>query len=197
MSLKDNLMGFIREVMELRTRTQEEIREIQRDERYTQEHKDQLVQKAKEAFAANADTIAVNARGQIDKARKGFQQSQDSTAKNRLSPDRAQAFRTAIQMIELAGKALSAGDLRELAEPFAEDPIAMAAIRGLVDRNGLDGEQLPFVPSSNPDGPLDTAWGIINSAASKPLDQDVSMSAAVGLSLIEQMPASVFEVVSA
>lgn len=197
MSLKDNLMGFIREIMELRTRTQEEIREIQRDERYTQEHKDQLIQKAKEAFAANADTIAANARGQIDQAKKGFQQSQDSTAKNRLSPDRAQAFQAAIRMIELAGKALSAGDLRELAEPFAEDPIAMAAIRGLVDRNGLDGEQLPFVPSSNPDGPLDTAWGIINSATSKPLDQDISLSAAVGLAHIEQMPASVFEVVSA
>lgn len=197
MSLKDNLMGFIREIMELRTHAQDEIREIQRDERYAQEHKDQLIQKVKEAFTISADAIAGTARAQIDQARQGFQQSQDTAAKNRLSPDRAQAFRTIIQMIELAGKALSAGDLRELAEPFAEDPIAMAAIRGLVSREGLNDEQLPFVSSSNPDGPLDTAWSAIVSAASKPLDQDISLSVAVGLAHIDQMPASVFEVVSA
>lgn len=116
-------------------------------------------------------------------------------------PGTREEAENALLFWELKRKCLEARilqtDPNDDSEPFAEDPIAMAAIRGLVDRNGLDGEQLPFVPSSNPDGPLDTAWGIINSAASKPLDQDISLSAAVGLAHIEQMPASVFEVVSA
>ena len=193
MSLKNDLMGILRELMELRSGAQEKIREIQKDERYTQEHKEQLIQEAKAAYTASADAIAGNARAKVDQARKGFQQGQDSIAKNRLSPDRAQAFQTAIRMIELAGKALSAGDLRELAEPFAEDPIALAAIRGLVSRAGLDGEQLPFASSANQGGPLDTAWSAINSTASASLDQDITLSAAVGLAQLEQMPASVFE----
>ena len=193
MSLKNDLMGILRELMELRSVAQEKIREIQRDERYTQEHKEQLIQEAKQAFTASADAIAGNAKAKVDQARKGFQQGQDSIAKNRLSPDRAQAFQTAIRMIELAGKALSAGDLRELAEPFAEDPIALAAIHGLVSRAGLNGEQLPFAPSTNQGGPLDTAWSAINSAASASLDQDITLSVAVGLAQLEQMPASVFE----
>ena len=193
MSLKNDLMGILRELMELRSGAQEKIREIQRDERYTQEHKEQLIQEAKAAYTASADAIAGNAKAKVDQARKGFQQGQDSIAKNRLSPDRAQAFQTAIRMIELAGKALSAGDLRELAEPFAEDPIALAAIRGLVSRAGLDGEQLPFASSANQGGPLDTAWSAINSAASASLDQDITLNVAVGLAQLEQMPASVFE----
>ena len=193
MSLKNDLMGILRELMELRSGAQEKIREIQRDERYTQEHKEQLIQEAKAAYTASADAIAGNAKAKVDQARKGFQQGQDSIAKNRLSPDRAQAFQTAIRMIELAGKALSAGDLRELAEPFAEDPIALAAIHGLVSRAGLNGEQLPFAPSTNQGGPLDTAWSAINSAASASLDQDITLNVAVGLAQLEQMPASVFE----
>lgn len=193
MSLKNDLMGILRELMELRSDAQEKIREIQKDERYTQEHKEQLIQEAKAAYTASADAIAGNARAKVDQARKGFQQGQDSIAKNRLSPDRAQAFQTAIRMIELAGKALSAGDLRELAEPFAEDPIALAAIRGLVLRAGLDGEQLPFASSANQGGPLDTAWSAINSTASASLDQDITLSTAVGLAQLEQIPASVFE----
>jgi hypothetical protein len=193
MSLKDNLVDAIKQLIALRDGARAQILSIEADERFTQEHKEQLKQAAKQAFAASADTIASNARAQIDQARKGFQQGADAIAKNRLSPERAQAFHTAIQMIELAGKALSAGDLRELAEPFAEDPIAMAAIRGLVGREGLDGEQLPFIERTNAEGPLDSAWRTINSAASTPLTTDMGLSVVMELTYLERMPASVFE----
>ncbi len=196
MSLKNNLTDAIRSLTDLRSSVKEQIRVIEKDDRFTQEHKDQLIQDAKAAFTVSADAVASNARAQIDQARKGFQQSQGAITKNRLSPDRAQAFQAAIRMIELGGKILSAGDLRELAEPFEDDRIALAAIRGLVEREGLNGEQLPFIGDKNPDGPLDMAWGTINKVASKPLDADIGLEVAVEIAHIEQMPASVFEAVA-
>lgn len=192
MTLRNTITGTLQALIELRRKHHEQLLELQRDEKYSAEYRQQLIQEAVKQFSAEAAALARPTLDSINNARGALKDGKSAIAKDRLNPERAQAFNTAARMIELAGKHLTAEDIRELSLPFADDHIALAALRGLVFRQGLSADLMPVAPVEE-EGPLDMATDAISKAAGAPLDQDIGLSVVVAAEHLQKMPASVFE----